>query len=598
MSALHAASRFRITARRAKKAAESNPLTSALIGATVAGGLLLAHSLYTEEPDTCDTSAREKMSEAEELDLRQDLKIEEMTQEKFEKLMGNWTKAAALYSEAAKRKCHEAQYALGRLCYEGRGYVYDPKYGTKLYEQAAIAGNKEAMRALAHIALDQAQLGYFTTVRTRGELDKLGHDPKTHSLYEAASLLRRALGRKDALTALSDFKPFDSATPNKAWTSTWKKDTYDFLEHAATKSPVALSQQRRIGMDSWIQFPNWPAEIEVREWRENVFSLTVPTFTVSTSSVKPDALITLLDEASASGDAHRMESTAAAVLKYCENVGVDKRIEDTKAKAEELIDAAADAGDVDAIKKKAGLLSKQKWDTLLSTENGNKTEEKLDAEIESLLTRGISGSRECLHELGMHIRFMRDREEEAQDAFRTAAELGHWEAMIDYRTSLSGNNPLHLIESGILVLPIPAVLVNRANTQSQVRLPEVTWPYVHSLSKADALREIKEKLKKICENYTNGDVVILEPIDTKFLGTHDPYYITASAIMESERRGVSIALCVFDDLSVVTSYDRAFDTASRAQNEPSGFTDFDRSLIDIDECLLSRISTLNSRGSK
>ena len=67
MSALDAARRFRITAKRAKdaaqKAAEANPLTSAVIGATVAGGLWLAHSLYTEEPDTCDNRALAKVLE-------------------------------------------------------------------------------------------------------------------------------------------------------------------------------------------------------------------------------------------------------------------------------------------------------------------------------------------------------------------------------------------------------------------------------------------------------------------------------------------------------------------------------------------------------
>ena len=593
MSALDAARRFRITARRAKDAAltaaESNPLTSALIGATVAGGLWLAHSLYTEETDTCDTSERQKMLDARKLDSRDSSGevISEMKQDRFNILMDNWTNAAALYSEAAKRKCHEAQYALGRLCYEGRGYVYDPEYGIKLYEQAALAGNKEAMIALAHIALDKAQWGYDDVPDSESALGYFAYHDRTEKLYEGACLLRRALGREKAIRALHEFNVhWGTGETTKAWTSTWEKDTYQYLVQAAiAHSPVsadpqeatklelqrqvARSQQITIARDTRI-----PVKVEDWKeggWREGVYRLTAARAKLTPVTWDLNALL----EASRS-DTHQKASTASAVLLYLNTFDsgseraqsrMPKLIfhnPDIKSAALNLIDEAASEGDVTAIETKVRALGYEEQTIQRNAFERREAPDQrrigqLKAEIEQLLTAS-AGSRALLHELGSHIRFT--KKDQAKKAYFRAAELGHWEAMLDHRSLLANGEQTHLIEQSVLVVPIPADLVVRARPQGKWIRPKVNWPDVSNLPRETALSTIKDAfhvvLTEAKKEINPHLVLILEPIDPNLLGTHDPYELMASAIMNSDRSGVSVALCVFDDLSVVASYDKAF----------------------------------------
>ena len=105
---------LRPSSRRVKSAAaladvavKARPRTSAALGATLAGTGFLLASLYTEESD-CE------MREAGNLDSKVDAP---QSQAHFGELMRDWTRAAALYSQA--RGCHRAQYALGRLCLRG-----------------------------------------------------------------------------------------------------------------------------------------------------------------------------------------------------------------------------------------------------------------------------------------------------------------------------------------------------------------------------------------------------------------------------------------------------------------------------------------------
>ena len=158
-TALDAVRRVQSTAERAKNAAKRNPITSGTLalGAVGAGLWFASQSLgsqsrtepgsemlYTEE--LCNQRTLDQvLEEAKKLDKDVDIPIDKTH---FEDLMEKWTKAAALYSEAGN--CPEAHYALGRLCYEGRGYVYDPEYGLKLYEKAALKGTRtRCTRSLA-----------------------------------------------------------------------------------------------------------------------------------------------------------------------------------------------------------------------------------------------------------------------------------------------------------------------------------------------------------------------------------------------------------------------------------------------------------------
>jgi hypothetical protein len=110
------------------------------------------------------------------------------------------------------------------------------------------------------------------------------------------------------------------------------------------------------------------------------------------------------------------------------------------------------------------------------------------------------------------------------------------------------------------VVPIPADLVQKALPNGTWIRPQVQWDTLPD-DKKEALRAIEQKMEATFEQYArehDKDVVwILEPIDPRCIGKHDPYDLTVSAsmsFMNSGRRGVSVALCVFDEPSVVASY--------------------------------------------
>jgi hypothetical protein len=267
-TALDAVRRVQSTAERTKNAAKRNPITSGTIATMGAvGGLWFASQLLGSQSRTgpgsemlytepCIQSTLDKvLAEAKELDKDVDTADD---QAHFEDLMEKWTKAAALYSQAGN--CDQAHYALGRLCYEGRGYVYDPEYGLKLYEKAALKGNQDAMHALACIALDFAQDGeaYQYGESELSELARFVGNQKTQALYEAACLLRRAHGPQKALETLRQVKvkldlKFPERMPDdtKEWRSTWAKDTHEYLKETANSNgaakELALPQQWRLG---------------------------------------------------------------------------------------------------------------------------------------------------------------------------------------------------------------------------------------------------------------------------------------------------------------------------------------------------------------
>jgi hypothetical protein len=95
---------------------------------------------------------------------------------------------------------------------------------------------------------------------------------------------------------------------------------------------------------------------------------------------------------------------------------------------------------------------------------------------------------------------------------------------------------------------------------------------IRKLRTDNARAKMKEKFDATFAGAPEGEVVvILEPMDTSFFGKHESsrYDLTASAIVRADRReGLYVAMCVFDDISVVALYDQAFDLhAAQHENE-------------------------------
>ena len=593
MSALEVARRVTSAAARGAAAVKARPRTSAALGALAAGTGLLLASLYTEESD-CE------MREAGNLDSRVDAPT---SQAHFGELMRDWTTAAALYSKA--RGCHRAQYALGRLCYEGRGYVYDPEYGTRLYEQAALAGNTDAMYALACIALFLAKYPDVTETQSPTE------GAKREYLYEAASLLRLARVHAGASRTLADFH--DWPDPMK-----WIKESRHFIAEAAKADPAAKSQIIRIreragakrgGERGLVVYAESAGELEpdagTGGWRESVRRISSRLLTETVAEAEVQAL---LAEAESGDDAHK---TAAARVgfAYVNRVG-NTNPADLRAKSEALLSAAARNGDVGAII--------ERYHRLTGTS-------ALSSALESALDEGVrAGSRRLLCERGLYY-LQKGEGEKARKDFARAAEYGDWRAMALYR----GTEPRFRISSHtVVVLPLPAALaatlhsaavvctgsappdltdMSRAESPSsgeaivggkRSRWVRVAWPDLQKRRTEGALAALKGAYAEIFAAVT-GEWVILEQIDPALFGTHNPHELTARAIRDAlSEPGTknatltkpSVAFCVFDRPSVVASYDGAFATVSdHGQDRHASECVTTHTETEIDQFLRSRL---------
>ena len=196
-SLLSVAHRARSAARAAAESAESraravvaDPRARVAAGFVGAGALVIAARLYTEYDS--DSGAEEKCDLRAQTALDADVNTA-ISQKSFDELQGNWTKAAEGYLRASAA-CPKAQFALGRLCFEGRGYVYDPEFGMQLYAKSAEGGNEDAMYALACILLRSVKAAKAGPVTERYDREKL-HIAKSH-MYRASRLLLSAKNKK------------------------------------------------------------------------------------------------------------------------------------------------------------------------------------------------------------------------------------------------------------------------------------------------------------------------------------------------------------------------------------------------------------------
>ena len=229
MAALEAARRVAARGvRRARRAVE-DPRGLVAAGALAAG--LAYYALYTES-DRAECT----LDEARRLDSDAD---GAKTQGEFETLMENWTKAAALYR---KESCHEAKYKLGRLCFEGRGYVFDPELGLRLYESAAVNGNRDAQFALA-MAMYFLWTRLLQDAKSETEEDTLDESELEMKQRNRIYLVSRCLlsaskaGCTKAASALAEIYSLDPYAP-----VSWAIGTIDFLRDAAKRSERAREQ--------------------------------------------------------------------------------------------------------------------------------------------------------------------------------------------------------------------------------------------------------------------------------------------------------------------------------------------------------------------
>ena len=617
-------------AERGARAVAADPLGLVALGvlgtataAAAAGALVVgAHKLYElYTPDCENQSALEK---ARELDSKDDTA---KNQAQFDELQENWTQAAALYLEASKGICPEAQYALGRLCFEGRGYVYDPEFGLHLYGRAAAGGNIDAQYALACIALREAL----------GESD----DTASESLYEASSLLLLARKHKSTLSTITAYalahklgkeanyaespkkasyqgrrklplasaaKAVDEFNRTAGDPRTWARSTEAFLDVAAEGSDDARAQAGK--HDAYGMAREWKGN---GGWRARLAQcagadLGDPDVNKLVSELVSDTL-----ERAEKGSADPRE--AALVAQVClpaDGDSLNASGELTK-KARVLLDYAADKGDESAVMLKIGKIGK---DSKLSpAENAAEFARLLHATCTAAMVaeRGnVHWQIKTIYEEKNDLEKAAEHTNEAKKDWEKAAALGAISAMSRYRESIVPEVEAFR-EHGVGVVPMAAALAMTVASATPV-LPSdslgsdvavwryiglntapaapkdgtartvdgaihVAWPNLGKKKNgSDALHALEDTYTAIVtEIAKKGKTewgLLVQPTPKHLFGKYadDAPVMTARAILRAvsslrkihSRFHLTVTMCVFDPMSVVCEYDRAFQACIRA----------------------------------
>jgi TPR repeat protein len=582
------------------------------LGAAATGALVLgarkAHNtpsltvLFTPQDDEC---AQDTPDAARTLDSNVD---KAASQADFDGLQQNWTDAAALYLKASAT-CPAAQYALGRLRIEGRGYVYDPDSGARLYERAAFSGNSDAQYALACCFLHaHAARPKMNTAYNRG------------TAYRASRLLILALNNKNNKRALEVISDFSARHDHTAWMSATSGELrtaaksggaarLQLLQMLDDEAPVADISPLVKGEGGWserrmqylviaILFGHLPSASETQSLvytpetqREADANELISLFSDT---------LALIQAGSYTGDVAFIAEEASWLVRTLRNEK-EGALEEEKlgtilSIAEEMIDHAVRNGDAGALFVKVRKLKQTE-----------KRTDAVSAELTGLLDRGVlAGSLELLYERGIEHE-TRNNEAAAKKDFARAAELGHYEAMEHIR----GPRPNY----GVTVSPIPAALemlegtnivvavtttpgtittesiasdsgavwkalgIEKAQNEGVVVSVEgdgqilyygigVAWPDLRKSDKEKAATTLQAAYKNIfskTQEVSSSSALIVQPIPNALFGDLAEYApeITAHAIMlalkdtpGAQRRRVT--MCVFDSLSVVAAYDAAF----------------------------------------
>ena len=560
-------------ARRARRVADDH--RAHLAAGALASGLLLA-TLYTESAECSALEAAQKLDS--DVSTARD-------EGEFNRLMERWTKAATLYSAALKEVCPKAQYALGRLCFEGRGYVYDSELGVALYDSAAANGNPDAQFALANIEFLGWTLQLNKLPEPQEELPEQEEDllilhAQQARVYRFSRLLYLASrkGHEKAKGALSDIYKLDLNGP-----AYWMRNTNEFLLTAARTSGTYSNDARA---QAYLRGGERPKKGE-GGWRARV---------LAADPEDAPALIAYTMQRKSNGEAEPSEMHAVSRLAkwYTHEHG------DVRAKAKALRDEAARMGDIQAIN--------DQYDS--ADKNDPKT-------IASILSRGVKvGSSRLLLERGRMYR-RQNKANEAERDFVYAAELGVWDALQEYLAMHGAQSeqvevsPLSaalevlkmrthraLCERQRLAPPfvvaalpadsasiqsmhagardVPRATPGAATSRPEVVTSNITWPKINvsathiEMSElqsvyADVLKTMDDIEKEWELGPRDQITLLLEPLPREMLGRFagDAPEITARALLlalQERRPRAKITMCVFESIPTVAAYARAFRT--------------------------------------
>ena len=567
-------------ARRARRVADDH--RAHLAAGALASGLVLA-TLYTE---SAECSALE---EAQKLDS--DVR-EAKDQADFDRLMERWTKAATLYSAALKEGCPKAQYALGRLCVEGRGYVYDNALGVALYDSAAANGNPDAQFALANIEFLGWTLQLNKLPEPQEELPEQEEDvlhAQQARVYRFSRLLHLASreGHEKAKGALSDMYKLDPSGP-----ADWMRNTNEFLLAAARTSGTYSNDARA---QAYSRSGGERPKKGEGGWRARV---------LAADPEDAPALIDYTMRRKRRGEAEPSEMHAVSQLAEW----YTPEHEDVRAKAKALRDEAARMGDIQAINDQY--------------DSADKNDLKATA---SILSRGVKvGSSRLLLERG-RMYLLQNKTNEAELDFVCAAELGVWDALQEYLAMHGAQSeqvevsPLSaalevlkmrthraLCERQRLAPPfvVAALPADSASIRSmdagardvpratpgaatssvgvharpEVVASHITWPKINVSTESSAVSDLQSVYADVLKTMDDIEkewelgprdqiTLLLEPIPremlTPFAGA--AHEITARALLlalKGRRPRAKITMCVFESIPTVAAYARAFRTSA------------------------------------
>ena len=616
-SALSVAHRARSAARAATESVErraravvAHPRGLVAAGVVGAAALVIARKradqkvqpLYTD--DEGDGAA--KGSVEEKCDLREQKALDSdvntaTSQESFDELQGNWTKAAEGYLQASAA-CPKAQFALGRLCFEGRGYVYDPEFGMQLYAKSAEGGNEDAMYALACILLRSVKAAKAGPVTKQDDREKL-HIAKSH-MYRASRLLLSARNKKSqtAIDALNQWRfTLDLAVLDDP--HTWIDNTSAFLD-AAKELDDAKGY--------WIQ-----RQLEMLPEKEN------------RAKDRNRVLDTLGAWLPARGKGGWRARVARARALHELGKGDLAEIEELmrytstgeNADPREMFVVSRVAGEtLNALDASRGYTSSPEsraaWDSVLSLRDqaGRKGDtsanehfvyhhsdnyydsdpsDQRTIETMAVLDRGVFGSSKLRLDRGkMYAKQGNTQSAEADIVL--AAELGEWDAMVYYRRSSLPAVKYDPSQYGVEVSPMPAALeksvtLSHCTVASEVdgrpgpdsRGMWVTWPNLEGKNWVDALSALRSAYESVLSEFakSSAETLLLHSIPHERFGelAKDAPVLTARALMMAFSRlnpKRNVTVCVFDDPSVVVAYDRAFQSCFRTQPKKEGYTSY------------------------
>ena len=597
-SALEAVARTGEARRRVREAVANNQAATlgfAGLGALVAGGAVLLYTQEDENQQDQKCVATYHKAKAQRLDSEADT-AEGQTE--FDKLQADWTKAAELYLKAGN--CAEAQYALGRLCSEGRGYVYDPAYGEDLYRAAAAKGNSDAKYALACAAL-------------RAALGALGKPNDVYSaLYEASSLLARhasaprairayltGLTVNDTGRALAEFNRLAENDP-----ATWMQNTNRFLVHAAKTMDDAKAQiLSALASNLFTQAHSLAYD---KQWNKNGDTRAKILMQIDVFTDRHQALSVLIEKSASADEMTKQISliiqSISALIKLGEDTDTAAHKYLVYSAVSEIIPKREPDPDVKPkitqlsqrnLKLVEEAANKRNVRAIISWLNEVGTSEKAQQRNRLLDIGASEGSLDALR-YRARVHYDNNDQTAMRSDWAAAARLGCIDSLEELRQAHNKKR----VHSRVKVSPLPAALqvtITEGNFAVAVRESgdepvekymeayerepgdksrpiKIAWPQLEtSVNARAALDQLQGAYARVFDASGEAKTLIVEPMPAANFGAFsaDAPVLTARALLNAlAAQNISetkkVTMCVSADPLVVVDYDRAFRTCARA----------------------------------